>query len=130
MNDVTRDLIGYGVNPPNPQWPGNAKLALQFVLNVEEGAEQSILNGDAGSETYLQEIPGRQPRTNERDKSVESFYEYGARACFWRILRIFARYQLPLTAFVEGRSLELNPDAVYALAAPFSSHHTLHAGEY
>ena len=116
MNDDPRDLIGYGANPPNPYWPGNAKLALQFVLNVEEGAEQNILNGDSCSETYLQEIPARQPRSNERDKSVESFYEYGSRAGFWRILRIFARYRLPLTAFAVGRSLELNPDAGYALA--------------
>ena len=60
LNSDKRDLVGYGANPPNPQWPGNAKLALQFVLNVEEGAEQSILNGDAYSETYLQEIPSRQ----------------------------------------------------------------------
>ncbi len=116
MDDDSRDLIGYGANPPDPQWPCDAKLALQFVLNVEEGAEQNILNGDDSSETYLQEIPGRQPRISERDKSVESFYEYGARAGFWRILRIFANYQLPLTAFAVGRSLELNPDAGYALA--------------
>ena len=116
LNSDKRDLIGYGANPPNPQWPANAKLALQFVLNVEEGAEQNILNGDHHSETYLQEIPGRQPRFNKRDKSVESMYEYGARSGFWRLLRIFARYQVPLTAFAAGRSLELNPDAGYALA--------------
>jgi len=116
MSDDTRNLIGYGANPPHPKWPGNAKLALQFVLNIEEGAEQTILNGDTYSETYLQEIPGRGARINERDKSVESFYEYGARAGFWRILRIFARYQLPLTAFAVGYSLKLNPDAGYALA--------------
>lgn len=116
MNNNYRNLTGYGANPPHPHWPGNARLALQFVLNVEEGAEQTILNGDTYSETYLQEIPGRQARRNERDKSVESFYEYGARAGFWRILSIFSRYQLPLTAFAAGYSLELNPDAGYALA--------------
>ena len=116
MNDNTRNLIGYGAKPPHPKWPGHAKIALQFVLNVEEGAERTILNGDTYSETYLQEIPGRQARKNERDSSVESFYEYGSRAGFWRILRIFSRYQLPLTAFATGRSLELNPDAGYALA--------------
>ncbi|MCP4414327.1 MAG: polysaccharide deacetylase family protein [Gammaproteobacteria bacterium] len=116
MNNETRNFVGYGANPPHPQWPGNAKLALQFVLNLEEGAERCILNGDNCSETYLQEIPARQPRTNKRDKSVESFYEYGSRAGFWRILRIFAKYQLPLTAFAAGQSLELNPDAGYALA--------------
>jgi putative urate catabolism protein len=111
-----RDLIGYGANPPNPHWPGGAKLALQFVLNVEEGSERSILNGDAESESYLQEIPGRQPRHNARDLSVESMYEYGSRAGFWRLLRLFARYDVPLTAFATGRSLELNPDAGHALA--------------
>ncbi len=116
LNSDKRDLIGYGANPPNPRWPANAKLALQFVLNVEEGAEQKILNGDRHSETYLQEVPGRQPRFNKRDKSVESMYEYGARAGFWRLLGIFTRYQLPLTAFAAGRSLELSPDAGHALA--------------
>ena len=116
LSSDKRDLIGYGANPPDPRWPGDAKLALQFVLNVEEGAEQNILNGDNHSEAYLQEIPGRQSRTNARDKSVESMYEYGTRAGFWRLLRIFARYQVPLTAFAVGRSLELNPDAGYALA--------------
>lgn len=116
LNLDKRDLIGYGAKPLNPQWPGNAKLALQFVLNIEEGAEQNILNGDSHSETYLQEIPNRQPRVNQRDKSVESMYEYGARAGFWRLLNIFDRYQVPLTAFAVGRSLELNPDAGYALA--------------
>jgi allantoinase len=116
LNSDKRDLVGYGAIPPDPQWPGKAKLALQFVLNIEEGAEQNILNGDTCSETYLQEIPGRQPRSTQRDKSVESLYEYGARAGFWRLLRIFERYRLPLTAFAAGRSLELNPDAGYALA--------------
>jgi len=117
LNSADRDLIGYGANPPDPHWPGEARLALQFVLNVEEGAERSVLNGDAQSETYLQELPGRQPRHHERDRSVESLYEYGSRAGFWRILRLFASYGVPLTAFATGRSLELNPDAGHALAA-------------
>jgi len=120
LNSDERDLTGYGANPPDPpdpRWPGNAKLALQFVLNVEEGAERTILNGDDRSETWLQEIPGRQPRLNGRDRSVESLYEYGARAGFWRMLRIFASYQVPITAFATGRSLELNPDAGHALVA-------------
>lgn len=111
-----RDLTGYGANPPDPRWPGGAKIALQFVLNVEEGSERNILNGDAGSESYLQEIPDRQPRRNVRDFSVESMYEYGSRAGFWRLLRLFARYDVPLTAFATGHSLELNPDAGHALA--------------
>ena len=97
MNKDSRDLIGYGAKPPHPQWPNKTKLALQFVLNVEEGGEKNILNGDACSETYLQELPGRQPLNNERDNSVESIYEYGSRAGFWRILRIFEKYKyLPL----------------------------------
>lgn len=114
-NPNKRDLTGYGAKPPKPKWPGRAKLALQFVLNIEEGAEQTILNGDAYSETYLQEISNRQARKNARDKSVESMYEYGSRAGFWRLLAIFERYQVPLTAFAVGRSLELNPDAGHAL---------------
>lgn len=116
MTGENRDLYGYGRNAPDPRWPDGARIALQFVLNVEEGAEQCILNGDDGSETYLQEIPGRQPRVGARDRSVESMYEYGSRCGFWRVLRIFAAYDLPLTAFAVGRSLELNPAAGHALA--------------
>lgn len=110
-----RDLIGYGANTPNPHWPGGARLALQFVLNVEEGSERTPVNGDGESESYLQEIPGRRPRHGARDYSVESMYEYGSRAGFWRLLRLFAQYHVPLTAFATGRSLELNPAAGDAL---------------
>jgi len=81
-----RDLVGYGGRPPHARWPGDARVAVQFVLNVEEGAESSILNGDDRSEAYLHELPGRPPRTGERDLSVEGMYEYGARAGVWRIL--------------------------------------------
>jgi peptidoglycan/xylan/chitin deacetylase (PgdA/CDA1 family) len=85
------------------------------VLNIEEGAESSILNGDAGSEAYLHELPGRLPRTGERDLSVEGMYEYGSRAGIWRILELFSARGLPLTAFAVGRALELNPLVGHAL---------------
>lgn len=112
-----RDLIGYGGLPPNPCWPGDARVAVQFVLNIEEGAESSILNGDAESESYLHELPGRPPRRAERDLSVESMYEYGSRAGAWRILDLFSARELPLTAFATGRALELNPGLGQALSA-------------
>ncbi len=112
-----RDLIGYGGRPPHPQWPNGARVAVQFVLNVEEGAELSVLNGDDRSETYLQELPGRVPRLGERDLSVESLYEYGSRAGAWRILDLFDARGLSLTAFAAGRALELNPELGRALTS-------------
>lgn len=111
-----RDLVGYGAHPPDPEWPGGARVAVQFVLNVEEGAERSILEGDDRSEDYLHEIPGRPSRVDERDPSVEGMYEYGSRAGVWRILRLFESRGLPLTAFAVGRALELNPAIGQALA--------------
>jgi len=111
-----RDLIGYGGHPPHPRWPGEARIAVQFVLNIEEGAESCILNGDAGSESYLHELPGRAPRIGERDLSVESLYEYGSRAGVWRILELFGARNLTLTAFATGRALELNPEIGHALS--------------
>lgn len=111
-----RRLAGYGRRPPDPRWPGGARVALQFVLNLEEGGERTVLNGDAGSETYLHEIPGAIAVTGARAYSVESLYDFGAAAGLWRILRIFAARGLPLTAFAVGRALELNPDAGAALA--------------
>lgn len=104
-----RDLIGYGGSPLHPRWPGDARIAVQFVLNIEEGAERSVLNQDAESETYLHELPGRPARTGERDLSVEGMYEYGSRAGAWRILELFKVRDLPLTAFAVGLALELNP---------------------
>ena len=92
-------------------------MAVQFVLNVEEGAESSVLEGDAQSEAYLHELPGRPPRSGERDPSVESMYAYGARAGVWRILELFRVRDLPLTAFAAGRALEHCPQIGAALAA-------------
>ena len=112
-----RDLAGYGGKPPHPRWPGDARVALQFVLNVEEGAESCVLNGDPQSEAYLHELPGRPARGGERDLSVEGLYEYGSRAGIWRILDLFAERGLPLTAFAVGRALELVPQIGHALRA-------------
>jgi putative urate catabolism protein len=112
-----RDLVGYGGCPPHPRWPGEARVAVQFVLNIEEGAESCILNGDARSEAYLHELPGRPARTGERDLSVEGMFEYGSRAGVWRILELFSARDLPLTAFAVGRALELNPEIGHALSA-------------
>ena len=110
-----RDLVGYGGRPPHPRWPRNARVAVQFVLNIEEGAESSVLNGDRRSEAWLHELPGRPPRTGERDLSVEGMYEYGSRAGVWRILELFGARQLPLTAFAVGQALERNPEIARAL---------------
>lgn len=112
-----RDLAGYAGRPPHPRWPGDARVAVQFVLNVEEGAERTILNGDGESESYLHELPGRPPRPGERDLSVEGMYEYGSRAGVWRILRLFHERNLPLTVFAVGLALELNPEIGHALSA-------------
>ncbi len=108
-----RDLKGHGRHPPHAQWPGQARIALQFVLNVEEGGENCPLHGDAGSETFLSEIIGAASFAN-RHMSMESMYEYGARAGLWRILREFDRRRLPLTVFGVGMALQRQPEAVAA----------------
>jgi allantoinase len=108
-----RDLIGYGRDPPHPQWPGGARIALQFVLNFEEGAENSVLHGDAASEVFLSEIIGAQAFPM-RHMSMESLYEYGARAGLWRVLRVFERHQLPLTIFAVAMAIQRHPQAVSA----------------
>lgn len=110
-----RDLIGYGANPPHPEWPNGARLALQIVLNYEEGAENSILHGDAASETFLSEIIGAEAFTGVRHKSMESLYEYGSRAGFWRLLRIFRERDIKTTVFGVAMALQRNPDAVQAI---------------
>ena len=108
-----RDLIGYGRRPPHPRWPGGARLALQFVLNHEEGAENCVLHGDAGSETFLSEIIGAQSFPM-RHMSMESLYEYGSRAGLWRVLRAFEQRALPLTVFAVAMALQRHPDALAA----------------
>lgn len=111
--DYPRDLIGYGRNPPHAQWPGQARIALQFVLNVEEGSENCVLDGDAASETFLSEIVGA-PAFAARHLSMESMYEYGSRAGAWRILGEFERRGLPLTIFGVAMALQRNPDLTQA----------------
>ncbi len=106
--DYPRDMVGYGPNPPHPQWPGGANIAVQFVLNYEEGAENNVLHGDQASETFLSEIVGAQPFPN-RHMSMESLYEYGSRAGLWRVLRVFGRRGLPLTIFGVAMALARNP---------------------
>ena len=109
-----RDLIGYGRNPPHPQWPGNARVALQFVLNYEEGGENSVLHGDAGSEQFLSEIIGAAAYP-ARHLSMESIYEYGSRVGVWRILREFETRGLPLTVFGVSMALQRHPELTSAL---------------
>ena len=105
-NTYPRNLVGYGPNPPNPNWPNNARIAVQFVLNYEEGGENCILHGDPASEAFLSEIVGADARTGVRHMSMESIYEYGSRAGVWRLLRIFNEYQVPLTIFAVGMAVE------------------------
>lgn len=108
-------MVGYGRAPPDPRWPGGARLALQLVLNYEEGAEQCVLHGDPASESFLSEIVGAKPYPGVRHKSIESLYEYGSRAGVWRLLKIFERRALPLTVFGVAMALERNPEAVAAM---------------
>jgi putative urate catabolism protein len=117
MNDsyqnYPRDLIGYGRTPPHPHWPHDARIALQFVLNYEEGSENCVLHGDPGSETFLSEIIGAQAFPM-RHMSMETLYEYGSRAGLWRLLRLFEERRLPLTIFGVAMALKRNPEAVAA----------------
>ena len=108
-----RDLIGYGAQPPNAQWPGGARVALQFVLNYEEGGENSVLHGDAGSEAFLSEIIGA-ASFPARHMSMESIYEYGSRVGVWRILDLFRRYEMPLTVYGIAMALQRHPAVVEA----------------
>jgi putative urate catabolism protein len=108
-----RDLRGHGRNPPNAQWPGSARVAVQFVLNFEEGGENSVLHGDAGSEQFLSEMASP-PAFAARHLSMESIYEYGSRVGVWRLLREFERRGLPLTVFGVGMALERNPEVAAA----------------
>jgi putative urate catabolism protein len=110
-----RDLIGYGGNPPDPQWPGGARLAVQIVMNYEEGSEYSIPDGDESSETYLTEVPGASLGPHKRDLIVESVYEYGSRAGFWRLMRAFKERDIPITVFGAALALERNPEAARAI---------------
>jgi putative urate catabolism protein len=115
MSAYPRDLTGYGETPPHPQWPDGARIAVQFVLNYEEGAERSVLHGDEASEYFLSEMVGTGPIAGQRHMAMESLYEYGSRAGFWRIRRLFDAYGLPLTVFGVAQAMERNPQAVEAM---------------
>jgi allantoinase len=110
-----RDLVGYGATPPDPRWPNGARLALSFVLNYEEGGERTILEGDGESESFLHEVVGAPPTIGRRNLNTESMFEYGSRAGFWRIHRIFTSHGLPLTVYAVGQALERNPEAARAM---------------
>ena len=112
FKDYPRDLIGYGQNPPKFKWPHNARVAIQFVLNVEEGGENCVLHGDTASETFLSEIIGAEPFENSRHMSMESIYEYGSRAGCWRILKLFRDHNLPITLFTVAMAAKRNPDII------------------
>lgn len=115
MTAYPRDLIGYGATPPHADWPGGARIALQFVINYEEGAENCILHGDEASEAFLSEMVGTPPIPKMRHMSMESLYEYGSRAGFWRLHRLFTERNLPLTVYGVAMALERNPAAVEAM---------------
>lgn len=115
MNRYPRDMIGYGAQPPFANWPNNAKIAVQFVLNYEEGGENCILHGDGQSEAFLSEIVGAQPWPDQRHWNMESIYEYGARAGFWRLHRLFTEYDIPLTIYGVATALARNPDQMLAM---------------
>lgn len=110
-----RDLIGYGRSTPDPQWQDQARVAVQFVINYEEGGENCILHGDQASEAFLSEIVGAQPFWGLRHMNMESIYEYGSRAGFWRLYRLFTERDIPVTVYGVAMALERNPEAVAAM---------------
>jgi putative urate catabolism protein len=116
-DEYPRDLCGYGSQIPDVNWPGDARIAVQFVINYEEGAENCVLHGDAASEAFLSEMVGAHPIENQRNMNMESLYEYGARAGFWRLHRLFCERDLPVTVFGVAMALERNPEAVAAMQA-------------
>jgi OHCU decarboxylase len=110
-------MTGYGVSPPDAKWPGGARIAISLVLNYEEGGENSVLHGDAASEAFLSDIAGAQPWPGMRHWNMESLYDYGARAGFWRLHRLFTRLGLPVTIFGVASALARNPEQVAAMKA-------------
>jgi OHCU decarboxylase len=112
-----RDMRGYGANPPDPQWPGSALVAVQFVVNYEEGGENCILHGDAASEAFLSDVVGAAPWPGKRHWNMESMYEYGSRAGFWRLHRMFTQAGVPVTVFGVASALARSPDQVAAMEA-------------
>jgi len=110
-----RDLRGYGRNPPDPKWPGAARVAVQFVVNFEEGGENNILHGDRASEAFLSDVLGAQPWPGQRHANIESMFEYGSRAGFWRLWRMLTERKMPATVFGVATALKRNPEVVAAM---------------
>ncbi len=115
LQDYPRDLKGYGAHPPRILWPNEARIALQFVINYEEGAENNVLHGDRTSEAFLSEIIGAPAYEGMRHVNMESIYEYGSRAGFWRLHRLFRRHNIPVTVYGVAMALARNPEAVAAM---------------
>ncbi|MCY7321525.1 MAG: allantoinase PuuE [Phormidesmis sp. CAN_BIN36] len=115
MSEYPRDLIGYGRTTPNPNWQNQARVAVQFVINYEEGGENCVLHGDQSSETFLSEIVGAVPLNGLRHMNMESCYEYGSRSGFWRLHRLYTQRGIPVTVYGVAMALERNPDAVAAM---------------
>ena len=115
MSRYPRDMHGYGATPPAAKWPGGARTAVQFVINYEEGGENCVLHGDTASEAFLSEIVGAQPVEGQRHMNMESLYEYGSRAGFWRLHRLFTASKVPVTVFAVGMALAHNPRIVAAM---------------
>ena len=115
MSDYPRNMSGYGRTPPRAAWPGGARTAVQFVINYEEGGENCVLHGDSASEAFLSEIVGARPIEGQRHMNMESIYEYGSRAGFWRLYRLFTERSLPVTVFAVAMALERNPEVVAAM---------------
>jgi putative urate catabolism protein len=111
-NIYPRNLRGYGATPPDARWPGGARLALQVVVNYEEGAENCVLHGDAASEMFLSEIVGAARYEGQRHMNMESLYEYGSRAGYWRLQRLLTEYGVPATVFAVAMALERNPPVI------------------
>jgi len=114
-DEYPRDLTGYGGEPPDAGWPGGARIAVQFVINYEEGAENCVLHGDDASEAFLSEIVGAASHTGQRHMNMESIYEYGSRAGFWRLYRLFSERKMPVTVFGVAMALARNPRVVDAM---------------
>jgi putative urate catabolism protein len=112
---MERELVGYGEHPPDPRWPGGARLALSFVLNYEEGGERTPLEGDPEAEAFLHEVVGAPATVGRRNLNVESMFEFGSRGGFWRVHRIFRKHGLRLTVYGVGQALERNPAAARAM---------------
>ncbi|QKF77011.1 allantoinase PuuE [Arcobacter defluvii] len=109
IENYPRDMVGYGNEPINPKWPNGAKIALQFVLNYEEGSENCVLHGDVASEVFLSEMNNPQAFIGQRHQSIETLYEYGSRVGVWRLLELFKSFDIPLTIFTVAMALQRNP---------------------